>query len=123
MPGSAKYEYQCKVVRFLDGDTLDVLIDLVFHVSLRQRVRVYTLDCRETRTTNVEEKTLGLGDKAHAENLLPVDTVVNIRSYKDGFQNEKYGRWLASITMPDGRDFSATMIASGHGKQYFGGQR
>ena len=59
------YEYKCKVVRVVDGDTVDVDIDLGFDVWLsKQRVRLYGVDTPESRTRDKEEKKYGLRAKA-----------------------------------------------------------
>ena len=123
MPGSASYDYQCKLVSITDGDTVTVDVDLGFAITFRQTLRVYGLNCRETHTKNPTEKAAGLSDKAFAESLLPIGVAVTIHSHKADDPEEKYGRWLATIALPDGRDFAKTMIDAEHGAAYFGGKR
>ena len=56
------YQYKCKLVKVVDGDTIDVDIDLGFGVWLRkQRIRMYGIDTPESRTRDLEEKKYGLG--------------------------------------------------------------
>ena len=117
------YEYDCVVVQIVDGDTLDVSADLGFSISLAERARVYGLNCREIHSTDIEEKRLGLADKAFAEGLLPSGTHAKMRSHKIDDPREKFGRWLCEIELPNGKDFAAEMIAAGHGIAYFGGRR
>ena len=58
------YEYKCKIRKVVDGDTVDVDIDLGFGVWLRkQRVRLVGIDTPESRTKDLEEKKYGLGCK------------------------------------------------------------
>lgn len=123
MPGSATYDYRCTIRRVIDGDTLDVSIDLGFGIQRQDRVRAYGLNCREIHSRDAKEKRAGLVDKEFATALLPAGTEVTIRSHKPANPEEKYGRWLATITLPDGRDFAESMIAAGCGVPYFGGDR
>ena len=58
------FEYKCKLVRVIDGDTVDIDIDLGFGVWLRkQRIRMYGIDTPESRTRDLEEKKYGLAAK------------------------------------------------------------
>ena len=58
------YEYRCKVVKIIDGDTVDVDIDLGFGVWLKkERIRLYAIDTPESRTRDLEEKKYGLAAK------------------------------------------------------------
>ena len=58
------YQYRCQIVRVVDGDTVDVDIDLGFSVWLKkQRIRMYGIDTPESRTRDLEEKKYGLGAK------------------------------------------------------------
>ena len=68
------YEYKCKVVRVVDGDTVDVDIDLGFGVWLhKERVRIIGMDTPESRTRDKEEKKYGLAAKAELKVLLDDD--------------------------------------------------
>ena len=60
------YEYSCKVVKIVDGDTIDVDIDLGFGVWLKkQRIRLFGIDTPESRTRDLEEKKYGLAAKEY----------------------------------------------------------
>ena len=110
------FEYPAKIVSVYDGDTCRADIDLGFGVVLKnQSLRVHGIDAPEIGTDG--------GGKARefARTLMPATLVVRIQTFKDA--KEKYGRYLAKITLPDGSDFASTMIAEGHGKTYFGGTR
>ena len=68
------YEYKCKVIRVVDGDTVDVNIDLGFGVWLhKERVRIQGIDTPESRTRDKEEKVYGLAAKAELKVLLDDD--------------------------------------------------
>ena len=70
------YEYKCKVIRVVDGDTVDVDIDLGFGVWLhKERVRIIGMDTPESRTRDKEEKKYGLAAKAELKVLLDDDDI------------------------------------------------
>jgi micrococcal nuclease len=92
------YEYACKVVRVVDGDTVDVDIDLGFDVVLRkQRIRLYGVDTPESRTRDKEEKKYGLYAKQWLKNALGKNAI--IRTKKDG--RGKFGRILGEFVIYD----------------------
>jgi micrococcal nuclease len=92
------YEYSCKVVRVVDGDTVDVDIDLGFDVVLRkQRIRLYGVDTPESRTRDKEEKKYGLYAKQWLKNALGKNAI--IRTKKDG--RGKFGRILGEFVIYD----------------------
>ena len=65
------YEYNVKVTRVVDGDTVDVDIDLGFGmIYKKQRVRLHGIDTPESRTRDLEEKKYGKAAKAHLKGLL-----------------------------------------------------
>lgn len=88
------YEYRATIVRVIDGDTLDVDIDLGFHVHIKERLRVARVDTPEIRG---EERPEGLKSSAFVKANLPVGEVVRIRTQKTG----KFGRWLAEVWYND----------------------
>ena len=90
------YEYKCRIDRVIDGDTVDVDIDLGFGVWLRkERVRMYGIDTPESRTRDLEEKKYGLAAKAFVLAFLPVDSEQTLRTRKDG--KGKFGRILGEF--------------------------
>ena len=97
------YEYRCKVIRVIDGDTVDVDIDLGFGVWLhKERVRVYGIDTPESRTRDKEEKKYGLAAKKYVQDFLSGSTVLLITKKYDA--KGKFGRILGDfhVTMSDG---------------------
>ena len=67
------YEYNCKILRVVDGDTVDVDIDLGFGVWMhRERVRMMGIDTPESRTRDLTEKAFGLASKERLKELLPI---------------------------------------------------
>ena len=90
------YEYQCKIVRVVDGDTVDVDIDLGFGVWMKkQRIRLYGVDTPESRTRDLEEKKYGLAAKKFVENHLPVGSKQTLRTKLD--DRGKFGRILGEF--------------------------
>lgn len=86
--------YNCTIRRVVDGDTVDVDIDLGFGVWLQnQRIRLYGIDTPECRTRDPEEKKHGLLAKAEVEKLLVVGETYKLQSHEVG----KYGRILGTI--------------------------
>ena len=65
-----KHGYSCKLVRVVDGDTADAMIDLGFNVWVKNRIRFMGVDAWESRTRNLEEKEKGLAAKAYVKDLL-----------------------------------------------------
>jgi len=90
------FEYQCKIVKIIDGDTVDVDIDLGFGVWFKkQRIRFYGIDTPESRTRDLEEKKYGLAAKAFVEAHLPVGSIRTLTTVKD--KTGKYGRILGKF--------------------------
>jgi len=90
------YEYKCKIVKIIDGDTADVDIDLGFGVWLKkQRIRFYGIDTPESRTRDATEKIYGNAAKAFVESYLPLDSVQTLITVKDAVG--KYGRILGKF--------------------------
>ena len=87
------YEYRCKIRRVVDGDTVDVDIDLGFGiVYANQRVRLYGIDAPESRTRDLVEKKFGLLAKEYLERELGETCVIRTQIDKG-----KYGRILGEF--------------------------
>jgi len=118
------YEYRCKVTRVVDGDTVDVDIDLGFGVWLhKERVRLYGIDTPESRTRDLDEKKYGLIAKEHIKAFMPVGSMQTLVTVKD--KAGKYGRILGKFLIYDKKtDAQMTindwMIREHHAVAYFG---
>lgn len=98
--GVNMYEYNCTIVKVIDGDTTDVDIDLGFGVWMKkQRIRFYGVDTPESRTRDKEEKVYGLMAKEFVQQHLPVGSKQVLRTKKDGVG--KYGRILGEFVVGD----------------------
>ena len=116
------YDYNCFIARWLDGDTVSLVVDLGFHVSLKINARVHGINASELHAADGVEKIKGMAALEHARRLAPEGTVVKVASSKTA-DHEKFGRWLAVITLANGKDFAAEMTGAGHAVAYFGGKR
>jgi len=115
------YEYRVKqVLKIVDGDTIDVDIDLGFDSSFTSRVRLAVIDTPESRTTDKKEKALGLEVKQRLKDVLSKSSSVVIRTEKPD-STEKYGRILGWIFI-DGAEKSVNeaLIADGYAWGYMG---
>ena len=118
------YEYKCKIVKVIDGDTTDVDIDLGFGVWLKkQRIRFYGIDTPESRTSDKVEKIYGLMAKEVVLSYLPVGSTQTLRTKQDG--KGKYGRILGEFLIHDAKtDAQITlndfMIREHYAVAYFG---
>ena len=119
------YEYNSRIKRWVDGDTVDVNIDLGFSVVLSdQRIRLLGIDAPESRTRDLEEKSRGLATKAYCEELLPPGTWFTLKTHKDG--TGKYGRILGEIlyTVNDViYNLNEELVKNNLATPYLGGKR
>ena len=92
--------YVKKVSKVVDGDTIDVEIDLGFDISFSSRVRLAGIDTPESRTTDKMEKALGLEAKAYLKQQIDSAKTVVIKTEKMD-SSEKYGRILADVYLDD----------------------
>lgn len=93
------HEYKCIILKVVDGDTVDVDIDLGFDVWLRnERVRIKGIDAPETRTRDLAEKEKGFESKTFVEQTLPVGSVQTLKTF--GFKG-KFGRILGDFVIYD----------------------
>ena len=118
------FDYMVKVRRVVDGDTIDVSVDLAFDIWHNARVRMMGIDTPESRTRNLEEKALGLASKARLKELLK-GKKVRLECSKEG--TGKVGRILADVHTIDqeGNDINVNnqLIAEGHARPYYGGKK
>lgn len=116
------YEYKCTVNKVIDGDTVDVDIDLGFGIVLTdERVRIMGIDTPESRTRNKIEKLFGLAAKQRLKELLSKQCVLKTEINKDGEDMKgKFGRVLGDFISDNGRLVTDIMIEEGHAVAYHG---
>jgi micrococcal nuclease len=126
------YEYKCKILRVVDGDTVDIDIDLGFGIWVhKERVRMMGIDTPESRTRDLTEKQFGLASKARLKELLPIGSIQILKTEIDKSGEDKkgkFGRVLGDFLIE--RNVSGSyeqnvrvtsiMIEEGHGVKYFG---
>ena len=115
------YEYYVrKVENVVDGDTIDVLIDLGFDILFQSRVRLAGIDTPESRTKDLKEKTLGLESKEYLKKHLKDAKSVVIKTEKMD-SSEKYGRILGWVYINgDTESLNDKMINDGYAWGYLG---
>ena len=116
------YEYKCKLVRVVDGDTIDVDVDLGFGVWMQnQRIRMYGIDTPESRTSDDIEKVYGNAAKTFLAKWTNAGNLT-LKTFKDG--KGKYGRILGEIWYGDevGSDHNINqlLIDNHHAVRYHG---
>ena len=118
------YEYRAHVLKVIDGDTVDVDIDLGFEVMLKdQRVRIMGIDTPESRTRDKVEDLFGEAAKARVDQLLSGNVVLKTQINKKGEDMKgKFGRILGDFVIGD-RMLTDIMIEEGHAVAYFGGSK
>ena len=115
------YEYFVKEVKnVVDGDTIDVIIDLGFDILFASRVRLAGIDTPESRTTDKAEKALGIEAKEYLKKQLKDAKSVVIRTEKMD-SSEKYGRILGWVYVNgDSESLNNKMINDGYAWGYLG---
>ena len=118
------YKYKAKVVKVVDGDTIDAMIDLGFNTWVKKRIRLAGIDAYESRTRDKEEKKKGLAAKARVVEVLNgSDNEINLTSLGVG----KYGRCIGEIQLVNnyirsdkyhGKSLNKMLIKEGHAKEY-----
>ena len=121
------YEYKCNIVKVIDGDTVDVDIDLGFGMwMLDERVRIMGIDTPESRTRDLEEKKFGLAAKKRLIGLLGKSAVLATQVNKNGEDMKgKFGRILGDFNVYDPttdswRKSGEVLVSEGHAVEYFG---
>ena len=118
------YEYNCRIVKVVDGDTVDVDIDLGFDILLsNQRIRLKGIDTPESRTRDLEEKKFGLLAKEMVKSYCKLGQTVTLRTSKD--ERGKFGRILGEFMVYDGktdsvRSLNTILVDEGYAVAYEG---
>lgn len=118
------YEYKvARLIDVVDGDTIDVQIDLGFDVSFSSRVRLNGIDTPESRTLDLREKKMGLAAKEWLKHRLESAKNIVIKTEKPD-SSEKYGRILGTVFV-DGEPLSLNdqLVKGGYAWAYDGGTK
>ena len=112
------YEYRCKIVRVVDGDTVDVDIDLGFGIWMhKERIRVYGIDTPESRTRDVTEKVFGKLATEAVKTFLPEGSMQTLVTVQD--KAGKIGRVLGKFLIYDAKEDRQTTLNEWMVKNHF----
>ena len=107
------YLYEAKVVKIVDGDTIDLDVILGFYMTARIRFRLKGIDTPEIRGP---ERPEGLEAKQFVEDFLgPIGSICTVQSYKTG----KYGRWIGEIWNYNNENLGDALIDNNHAERYY----
>ncbi len=114
--------YKAKILKVIDGDTIDVDIDLGFSIVLhKQRIRLYGIDTPESRTSDKEEKIYGLMSKNYLKKYCPKGSTITLETTLD--KKGKFGRILGTIivnALPKPFNINKRMIKEHLAVEYYG---
>jgi len=119
-----RFWYGAKVLNVVDGDTVDLMIDLGFNVHHKIRVRLFGVNAPESRTKDASEKEMGLKAKSFTKDWLDRHQWVFVNTIPD--KNDKYGRILARVYSSDKVDDPTTaclnvdIVQAGFAREYYG---
>jgi len=115
------YQYKCKIIKVLDGDTVDIDLDLGFKIILaNQRVRMAGVDTPESRTSIAEEKVRGQLSKKKLSEKLPAGSWQIIETQKSDSNDDKFGRILGVFILEDGTRVNDWLIQNNYAVPYKG---
>ena len=115
------YQYKCKIIKVLDGDTVDIDLDLGFKIILaNQRARMAGVDTPESRTTIAEEKIRGQLSKKKLAEKLPIGSWQIIETQKPDSNDDKFGRILGVFILEDGTRVNDWLIQNNYAVPYKG---
>ena len=114
------YQYKAIITKVIDGDTVDVNIDLGFDVWLKnQRIRLYGIDTPESRTSDKVEKVFGNLAKSKVLEFCPVGSEIILQTKTDDSRG-KYGRILGELITKDGLNVNEYFIEHSYAVAYYG---
>jgi micrococcal nuclease len=114
------YEYKItELVKIVDGDTIDVIIDIGFNILRRERIRLSRIDTPESNSKDEREKLLAFEAKEYLSIWLINQNTLKIKTTKD----DKYGRYLGEIYGDDNVCINDVLIENGYAWKYDGGTK
>ena len=118
------YEYKVNIIKIVDGDTVDVDIDLGFGMWIKdERVRMMGIDTPESRTRDKVEKKFGLASKERLKRLLGKKGILKTQVNKKGEDMKgKFGRILGDFVVDD-KMATEILVEEGYAVAYFGGSK
>ena len=114
------YQYKATIIKIVDGDTVDVDIDLGFEVWLKnQRIRLYGIDTPESRTSDKTEKVFGKLAAAKVLEFCPIGSNIVLQTKTDDSRG-KYGRILGELITEDGTNVNTFLVDNAYAVAYLG---
>lgn len=104
------YLYRASVSRIVDGDTVDLTVDVGFRTFVHVRVRLVDINAPEMNTPQ------GRAAKVFLSQILPLGLRCEIETFKD--PTDKYGRWIAEIYLPDAAKVTDRLVEAGHAERH-----
>ena len=104
------FHYKVKEFKVIDGDTVDLVIDLGFSLTIKERFRLQGINAPETRTRDLEEKQRGLAAKHYLRDCLLFSKSLTAQTAKN---KGKYGRWIC-ILFDSGMNLNKHLVETGH---------
>lgn len=112
--GDPRYLNPAKIVRWIDADTVDLTVEVPFHIKVDQRFRLYGINAYEAHTPG------GQWGTYRVNMMAPAGSPVTVRSFPDP---DSFGRYLGIIVTPDGQDIGKTLIFERIAFEYYGGTK
>lgn len=103
------FEYKAQVARVIDGDTIEVRIDLGFNISIQHTIRLLGVNCSEIKANVPEIKLLAMRAKERVQELL-LNPNITVKTFKP-YPNDKYGRYVAHIVNSDNINISEILLS------------
>lgn len=113
MKARNEYIYLAHVIKIIDGDTVDMMVDLGFKAFVDIRFRLARIDTKEMNSKDLTEKMLAIAAKTELETVI-LDKTVKIQTSK----TDKYGRYVAEIWTEDGKNISDYLLEKQLAKPY-----
>jgi micrococcal nuclease len=114
------YEYSAKLIKVVDGDTLDLEVDLGFDVNVKMRFRLAGIDTPELKSKDATERLTALEAKQFVQDFL-ANKPLKVLTSKD--KQEKYGRYLATVFVVGGENLNVALLDNKLAKPYDGGSK
>ena len=117
------YHYRAEVLRVVDGDTVDLLVELGFYCGFQSRFRLAGIDAAEKNSSDLEKRSAAMKAAEMLSSWLPRGEKVLIKTEMD--RTEKYGRYLAWVfpLEPGHISYNQFLVELGHARPYNGGAR
>lgn len=111
------FTYNCRIARIVDGDTIDVDIDLGFGIwKANERIRLWQIDTPECRTRDKEEKKYGLIAKNFVEEHLPIGKIFELQT----LEKDKFGRYLGAVFVKNRLSINDMLLKANLAVKYVG---